>query len=237
VYNEKDFTLMLNKVFPDPQKLLSYQKRVREAAYISAYHQEDDCIRTLICDDAPQFKLLTEFLGLCWVHEGRHYKKLQPAIPYHQKQLDKFLRAFWEYYGQLLIFKEFPSHNLALKLEKAFDKLCSVKVTYADLEDRLAKTRANKEQLLTVLSQPDIPLHNNASELAVRSKVRDRDIRLHTMSDEGTKASDTFLTIIETAKKLNVNIHRYIKDRVSQAFELDSLAHVIKSRSQFCSGV
>ena len=53
-YNEKDFTLMLERIFPDHQKLLSYQKRIREAAYISAYHQEDDRIRTLICDDAPQ---------------------------------------------------------------------------------------------------------------------------------------------------------------------------------------
>ena len=34
-------------------------------------------IGTLICDDAPQFKLLTETLGLCWIHDGRYYKKAQ----------------------------------------------------------------------------------------------------------------------------------------------------------------
>ena len=43
-------------------------------------------MRTLVCDDAPQFKLLTEELALCWVHEGRHYKKLNPLVAYHQQQ-------------------------------------------------------------------------------------------------------------------------------------------------------
>jgi hypothetical protein len=33
-------------------------------------------VRLRVCDDAPQFKWLTEDIGLCWVHEGRHYKKL-----------------------------------------------------------------------------------------------------------------------------------------------------------------
>lgn len=31
-------------------------------------------------DDAPQFKDITEELSLCWVHDGRHYKKLTPFI-------------------------------------------------------------------------------------------------------------------------------------------------------------
>jgi len=31
-------------------------------------------VRLLVCDDAPQFTLITEELALCWVHEGRHYR-------------------------------------------------------------------------------------------------------------------------------------------------------------------
>ncbi|NOT80444.1 MAG: hypothetical protein HOP07_15740 [Bacteriovoracaceae bacterium] len=30
--------------------------------------------KILICDDAPQFKGILEFLGLCLIHEERHYK-------------------------------------------------------------------------------------------------------------------------------------------------------------------
>ena len=47
---------------------------ILEAAAIAWYHQEEDypVIQILLCDDAPQFKLLTEELALCWVHDGRH---------------------------------------------------------------------------------------------------------------------------------------------------------------------
>ena len=40
-------------------------------------------------------------LALCWVHEGRHYKKLSPFVAYHQEVLDKFLDDFWNYYREL----------------------------------------------------------------------------------------------------------------------------------------
>ena len=55
-------------------------------------------VQTLVCDDAAQFKLLTDNIALFWVHEGRYYKKLSPFIACHQKVLDKFLDDLWNYY-------------------------------------------------------------------------------------------------------------------------------------------
>ena len=66
-------------------------------------------VRLLVCDDAPQFTLVTEELALCWVHEGRHYKKLMPSIPYHQALLEAFVQRFWTYYDQLLAYREQPT--------------------------------------------------------------------------------------------------------------------------------
>lgn len=45
---------------------------------LQPYHMELEfpLVRLLVCDDAPQFTLVTEELALCWVHEGRLYKKL-----------------------------------------------------------------------------------------------------------------------------------------------------------------
>jgi len=54
------------------------------------------------------------------------------------------------------------------------------------------------------LKHPEVPLHNNESELGARAQVRRRDVSLHTMTEDGTKANDTFLTIVEAAKKLDV---------------------------------
>ncbi len=89
----------------------------------------------------------------------------------------------------------------------------------------------NKEELLLVLKFPEIPLHNNASELGARAKVRKRDISFQTRTEEGTIISDVFLTIVETAKKLDVNIFDYIFDRVSKNYNLVSLADLIKIKS------
>ena len=52
---------------------------------------------------------------------------------------------------------------------------------------------------------PEVPLHCYAAELAARTKVRKRDVSLQTIKDEGTKANDTFMTIVQTAKKLGIS--------------------------------
>ncbi len=59
-----------------------HRRWVREALAVAAYQAQTTwpVVRALVCDDAPQFKGLTEDLALCWVHEGRHYKKLMPCV-------------------------------------------------------------------------------------------------------------------------------------------------------------
>jgi hypothetical protein len=51
-----------------------------DALAIAAYpaQTEGPVVQGLVCDDAPQCTWLTEEVGLCWVHEGRHDKKLSP---------------------------------------------------------------------------------------------------------------------------------------------------------------
>jgi hypothetical protein len=50
------------------------RKWVLDATAVAAYHVQVEfpVVRLLVCDDAPQFRLVTEELALCWVHEGRH---------------------------------------------------------------------------------------------------------------------------------------------------------------------
>ena len=54
-------------------------------------------VRLLVVDDARQFKLLTEERGLCWVHEGRHFKQLEPHFVQHRQMVEDFLQRFWDY--------------------------------------------------------------------------------------------------------------------------------------------
>ena len=207
--------------------------RVLEASAIASYHKKREypIIKILLCDDAPQFKLLTESLALCWVHEGRHYKKINPVVPYHNKLLKQYVKKFWKYYHKLLAYKNKPLKKIAKKLEKEFDDLFSIETSYEHLDDRIKKTKAKKNELLFVLKHPEIPLHNNAAELAARAQVRKRDVSLQTRTKEGTEANDTFLTIVQTAKKLDLNIYEYILDRVNKKNSLPSLAEIIRARS------
>ena len=188
-----------------------------EASAIASYHQEAGypVVEVLLGDDAPQFKLVALWLALCWVHDGRHYKKLSPVVPDHIGKVTEFLGKYWAYYKRLVEFKKQPSQELAQKLSEDFDTLFSTTTGYAQLDERIAKTKDKKEHLLMVLKYPEIPLHNNASELGARAQARERDVSLHTITDEGTEAHDSLLTIVQTAKKVAVNAYHYVCDRVS----------------------
>jgi len=68
-------------------------------------------------------------------------------------------------------------------------------------------------------------------ELGARVKVRKRDLSLQTVTEEGTKANDAFMTIVQTARKLGISAYQYMFDRVSKTFEMPSLAQLIREKS------
>jgi hypothetical protein len=70
---------------PMPRAGPQVQQRVLEAGLLSATVADPELpgIDTLVCDDAPQNAGVTPHVMLCWVHEGRHYKKLCPYLAVH----------------------------------------------------------------------------------------------------------------------------------------------------------
>lgn len=103
---------------------------------------------------------------------------------------------------------------------------------YDLLDERIDKTRLKKESLLWVLRYPELPLHNNCSELGARAQARYRDISFHTMSQQGAEMKDALMTIVQTAKKLSVNTYEYLYDRITKLYRLPPLARLIQERSQ-----
>ena len=202
---------------------------IEHAAAIVFYRQQSSIpiVQTLVCDDAGQFKLLTDKLSLCWIHAGRHYEKLSPIVDRHAKSLDDFLNHYWAYYASLQDYRAGPTKELAEKLRLEFDELFSTQTKYAALDHRIAKTAAKKDELLTVLSVPEVPLHNNASELGARVSARRRDVSLHSRSERGVRAMDIFTTLVQTSKKLGISAFAYLRDRLSGSLEMPSLAQSI----------
>jgi hypothetical protein len=207
---------------------------IEHAAAIVFYRQQSSVpvVQTLVCDDAGQFKLLTDNLSLCWIHAGRHYEKLSPIVARHAKVLDDFRDLYWGYYASLQDYRAGPTKELAAKLRLEFDELFSTRTGYAELDDRINKTAAKKDDLLTVLWVPEVPLHNNASELAARVSARRRDVSLHSRSERGVRAMDIFTTLVQTSKKLSISAFDYLRDRLSGVLEMPSLAHSIRIAAQ-----
>ncbi len=207
--------------------------QVLDAAAIGAYRVQQDVpvVEILVCDDAPQFKGVTAEVALCWVHAGRHFKKLTPLFAYHRALVDTFLDDFWAYYHDLQAYRAAPTALERAHLDAAFDTLFARRTGYWHLDERIAKTAVKKEALLCVLAHPDVPLHNNPAELGARHRVRKRDVSFGPRSQAGIAAWDIFGTITQTAAKLGVNVAHYLHDRLSGAYQMPSLAALITQRA------
>jgi hypothetical protein len=215
-----------------PQLGPQQYKWVLEAAGIAAYHRQESwpVIERLLSDDAGQFKRIVEQV-LCWVHEGRHYKKLSPMVGYHRQQLEAFRGKFWDYYRQLLAYRQQPTLAEKKRLSQEFDTLFATQTGYETLDERIAKTKAKKEELLRVLAHPELPLHNNEAELGARQRKPKENISYGPRTSAGAKGWDAGLTLVATARKLGVNIFAYLHDRVGQLYQMPSLADLIAQKA------
>ncbi len=221
---EEQITAILDASLPSmgPQ----VRKNVLDALAIAAYHSQTSypIVDLLVCDDAPQFNWLTPWIALCWLHEFRHYKKLIPRFEHHRRALEKWGQAFWQFYRKLLAYRTQPDLVQAAALQAEFEQLFTEKSGYDQLDECKARTLKKRDQLLMVLSHPEILLHNNPAELGARQRVRKRDVSLQARTSDGIRAWDTFQTLVATAKKLGINIFHYFQDRLLQAHALPSLA-------------
>jgi hypothetical protein len=209
-------------------------KALRETLAVAAYQASRDgpVVRLLVGDDAGQWDGVTaEGRALCWIHAGRHFKQLSPCVPAHRALLTDFLERFWAYYRELLAYREHPSAAEAVRLAAAFDALFAIETGYRGLDARIAATRANKAELLVVLTHPEVPLHNNPAELGARQRVRKRDVSFGPRSEAGAQAWDTFQTLVATTSKLGVSFYHYVHDRVAAATQIPALADLITERA------
>ncbi len=85
----------------------------------------------------------------------------------------------------------------------------------------------SRSSLLLVLKHPELPLHNNASELGVRRRVRKRDVSFGPRTEKGRRAWDTFMTLAETARKLGVSFYAYLRDRITGDCAIPPLAELV----------
>ena len=190
--------------------------------------------KVLVCDDAPQFKVLTHLIQLCWVHEERLYKKLNPIFSVHKKELKDKISEVWNFYNELKKYKENPSESRKEELNSLFDKIFNCQTGYPELNKRLELTYAKKSILLTVLDYPFVDIHNNMSENGIRASVIKRKISNGTRTDLGTTAWENHLTILTTCKKHNVSYYDYVLNIFkNQKHQMSLVDHIIEKSAAY----
>ena len=219
---------ILIKLYPEGSHQKT-QEWIRHAGAIVYYHEQEKVgvPEVVISDNAAQFDEVFLNQGLCWVHEGRHYKKLYPVVPAHKELLKMKEGELWGYYRKLEEYQDGERERSGL--EEEFEKIFGEKTGYSGLDERLKKTLRKKEKLLLVLERKEIPLHNNKSEQGARVKARYRDISLHNRSEEGAKVTDTMMSVVETLRRLGKNAMEYIKSRLKGEKEGIELSEMVKA--------
>lgn len=92
----------------------------------------------------------------------------------------------------------------------------------------MALLDAKLEELLAVLDDPHLPLHNNLSENDIREQARLRKVSGGTRSDLGRRRRDTFLSLKKTCRKLGVSFGQFLNDRLTGAATIPPLPELLR---------
>lgn len=183
----------------------------------------------IVSDDAGQFNVLLH--ALCWIHANRAIDKIIPFTEPAKKDLDAVKDQIWRLYEGLKAYKTNPNAADKSRLNARFDEIFTQTTACAMLNLALTRIYNNKSELLLVLDRPDIPLHNNSAENAIREYVKKRKISGGTRSETGRRCRDTFTSLKKTCRKLGISFWRYLKDRIENRGLIPDLPDLIRQQA------
>ena len=190
-----------------------HRRLMTEAALVGAIVARGLLTDTVIVsDDAGQFNVFSH--ALCWIHAERHLRRLVCVTAEQQRLVDLQRQLVWWFYADLKLYKDEPTPARRAALRARFDRVFGRVTGFAALDEVVARLRANKAELLLVLDRPEIPLHSNGAENAIRCLVTKRRISGETRSEAGKQARDTFLSLLKTCTKLAVSFWDYLGARL-----------------------
>jgi hypothetical protein len=183
----------------------------------------------IVSDDAGQFNILNH--SLCWIHAERTLAKLIVPSTMKQELLENVRQQVWDFYDELKIYKENPSEEENVRLQKVFDDIFTQRTDFQLLNLALKRLHANKSELLLVLDRPEIPLHNNLSENDIREYVKKRKISGSTRSEAGRMGRDTFASLKKTCRKLGVSFWQFLNDRLTGNNLIPPLSQLVEQHA------
>jgi hypothetical protein len=167
------------------------------------------------------------------VHAERHLRRVACATAEQQRLVDLQRQLVWWFYRDLKLYKEEPDPARRAALKQRFGRIFGRVTGFAELDEAVARLRANRAELLVVLDRPEIPLHTNGSENDIRGFVTKRKISGETRSAAGKRARDTFLSLLKTCAKLGLSFWDYLGARlkIPEADAVPWLPDLIRQRA------
>ena len=182
----------------------------------------------IVSDDAGQFDVFRH--ALCWIHAERNINKLVPLNPTHAKHIAWVRCQIWDLYADLKAYKTDASLQtpaFQAEIRQRFAELCRTRTDYQTLNEHLKRLARSQEELLRVLDDTSLPLHNNLSERDIREYVSRRKTSGSTRSENGRRCRDTFASLKKTCRKLGISFWRYLCDRLTLVNAIPSLAEMV----------
>ncbi len=183
----------------------------------------------ILSDGAGQFAILRH--ALCWIHAERSLTKLIPVTEQECLALEEIRDRIWQFYDALKAYQRTPEKGLKATLADRFDDIVTTETSYMALDAVLGRLAHQKAELLRVLDYPEVPLHNNGSEQAIREYVTRRKISGGTRSEAGRQSRDTFTSLKQTCRKLGISFWQYLLDRLGKQDTIPSLADLVRERA------
>jgi len=229
--SEEDFEAFLKETLLPCYRGLKTQRIAKEAALFGNLIDSGvDPNLIILSDGAGQF-YITLLHALCWVHVGRPLKKYIPETDVDKADLERVSKEFWDYYRKLCDYRENPSAEQKETLQKKFDTVFSQSVRSEELAAILCAMRKKKDKLLVVLENPNIPLHNNGTESAIRNRVIKRKISGPTRSEIGRKSRDIFASLSRTCRKNKISFWAFLGSRIRKDETIPFLPQIIRYRA------
>ena len=185
---------------------------------------------TTFSDGARQFDVFKH--SQCWIHAERGLAKVHPVND-QQAMAQKWLRTwFWAIYNDLKEFKSAPTDDKANSIRHGFEILLQTRTCSELLQSALSGLAVIKKELLLVLTDPRLPLHNNLSESQIREYVKRRKVSGGTRSTLGRQCRDTFASLKKTCRLYGLSFWDYLTDRLTGSGVFPSLADLIERNSR-----
>jgi hypothetical protein len=224
-YSEEEFNKIMEPYSGERMFHRAYKMRICAIRAWIKTHPKNIPEAVLVTDDAGNFKFMGHNHQLCWVHEIRHYRKLEAMTNIHRELRDQILVILYDFYKKLKLFKEGKISKLNIQAD--FDLIKEIKTGFKELDDLIANTKKREHGLLAVLRYPFAPLQNNLCEQDLRENVIKRKVSGGTKTKLGTYSWDVGLSLVHTCRKLKISFYDYLKDRYSKAHQIPKLQHLV----------